>query len=68
MRQTRVMDVWLYSGANGLYALTRDQDAANLPHDLGPWTALRATTLSVASTDEAEAMELIKEHGFCCFD
>lgn len=54
------MNVWLFSGADGLSALTIDGEGANLPDELGPWSKVRAV--------EQEAIALIGEHGFCCFD
>jgi len=62
------MDVWLYEGAKGPYAVTRDEDGANLPLDLGPWTRRQSVTLSHDTFDEREAITLIKTHGYCCFD
>jgi hypothetical protein len=62
------MDVWLYEGAKGLYALARDEDGANLPLDLGPWTKRQSVTLSHDPFDEREAITLIETHGYCCFD
>ncbi len=62
------MNVWLFSGADGLSALTVDGGGTNLPGELGPWMKVRAVTLEQNTPDEQEAIALIEEHGFCCFD
>ena len=62
------MDVWLFSAPEQLWALTRDQDGANLPADLGPWHMTRPVTLQGDSADEQQAIAFITEHGFCCFN
>lgn len=62
------MDVWLYTGANGLHAITSDVAGANLPDNLGPWFLNRAVTLQASMADEQEAITLIAEHGYCCFE
>ncbi|MCH4894964.1 hypothetical protein GO308_17820 [Sphingomonas sp. SFZ2018-12] len=62
------MNVWLFSGAQGLSALTVDGDGGNLPDELGPWSKVRAVELQNDTPDEQEAIALIGEHGFCCFD
>ncbi|MCC2979046.1 hypothetical protein [Sphingomonas sp. IC4-52] len=61
------MTVWLHSNAEKLYALTADEKGASLPSDLGPWEALRSLSISDEAEDEAEALMLIQEHGYCCF-
>lgn len=60
------MNVWLFSSANGLSALTIDGEGANLPVDLGPWSKVRDVELGNDTPDEQEAVTLIREHGFCC--
>ena len=62
------MEVWLFAGADRLRALTGDRDGGNLPDDLGPWALVRPVTLEGEAPDEEEAIALIGEHGFCCFD
>jgi len=62
------MDTWLYSGAGKVWALTRDQDGVNLPDHLGPWELVRLVSLDGDGSDEQEAIALIEEHGFCCFE
>lgn len=61
------MNVWLFTGADGLSALTIDGEGANLPVDLGPWTKVRMIELQNDTPDEQEANALIGEYGFCCF-
>ena len=60
------MAAWLFAGAAGLMALCADADGGLLPDEHGPWARIRQVTLDHA--DEVEARQLIKEHGFCCFD
>lgn len=62
------MNVWLFTGVDGLSALTVDQEGTNLLDELGPWTTVRAVALEKDRPDEQEAIALIEEHGFCCFD
>jgi hypothetical protein len=62
------VNVWLFTGADGLSALTIDGEGANLPAELGPWTKVRAIELHNDGPDEQEAIALIGEHGFCCFN
>jgi hypothetical protein len=62
------VNVWLFTGADGLSALTIDGEGANLPPELGPWTKVRAIELHNDGPDEQEAIALIGEHGFCCFN
>lgn len=62
------MNVWLFSGPDGLSALTSDGEGVNLPDELGPWTKVRDIELLNDSPDEQEAIALIREHGFCCFE
>ena len=62
------MDVWLYISAKGMHALTRVEDGANLPDDLGPWVLERAERLQTSMADEQEAITLIVQHGYCCFE
>ncbi len=61
------MEVWLFVGADGLHALTGREDGSNLPSDLGPWKPRRAVELDSAEPDDSRAIELIAEHGYCCF-
>jgi hypothetical protein len=62
------VNVWLFTGADWLSALTIDGEGANLPAELGPWTKVRAIELHNDGPDEQEAIALIGEHGFCCFN
>ncbi len=62
------MRVWCFSGTDGLGALTGVENGANLPSKLGPWRPVTSTVLRDDQADEAEARQLIAEHGFCCFD
>lgn len=62
------MNVWLFNGADGLCALTIDEEGTNLPDELGPWSKVRSVDLEGDAPDEQEAVALIGEHGFCCFD
>lgn len=62
------MNVWLFDGATGLHALTLDGEGSNLPDGLGPWVKVKAIELKSDAPDEQEAIGLIDEHGFCCFD
>ena len=62
------MQVWRFSGADGRGALTNDEQGAKLPADLGPWRRASTLTLLHEQADEREAMCLIAEHGFCCFN
>ena len=59
--------VWCFAGRD-MWALTDDEAGHGLPADLGPWTFRKRLTLDGASPDEAEALQLIRDHGFCCFD
>lgn len=62
------MNVWLFAGADGLHALTTETDGSNLPGELGPWAKVRSVELKDDAPDEQEAIALIGEHGFCCFN
>jgi len=62
------LKVWLFAGAGELHALSCDGEGTNLPEDLGPWEMLRAVELQDDAPDEREAISLIGEHGFCCFE
>jgi hypothetical protein len=48
------VNVWLFSGADGLSALTIDGEGTNLPDELGPWTKVRAVELHDDTPDEQE--------------
>ncbi|MCW6533801.1 hypothetical protein [Sphingomonas lycopersici] len=61
------MEVWCFSDARGLGALTADENGANLPVELGPWHLIAGLSLSEEHADEREARRLIVEHGFCWF-
>jgi hypothetical protein len=62
------LKVWFFTGADGLSALTIDGEGINLPDELGPWNRVRALELQSDSPDEQEAIALIDEYGFCCFE
>ena len=62
------MNVWLYSSSGPLHALTREKGGANLPDNLGPWRKIRCVRLRREARDEQEAIALVSEHGYCCFD
>ena len=59
--------VWCFAGPS-MWALTDDETGQSLPADLGPWTLRKRLTVDGTNPDEAEALRLIHEHGFCCFD
>jgi hypothetical protein len=40
----------------------------SLPPVEGSWRRLKEVTLSGVDRDEQEALDLIREFGFCCFD
>lgn len=61
------MNIWLFRGADQLNALTIDHSGTNLPDELGPWQLVRMVTLNGGRPDEHEALALVAEHGFCCF-
>jgi hypothetical protein len=61
------VEVWCFKAAGGLWALSRDASGANLPTELGPWSFHQTAELHGLADDEREAIELIEEHGFCCF-
>ncbi len=62
------MDAWLFSGPDRLHALTIDEQGDNLPAELGPWTPVRRYALDATAADEKDAISLICEHGYCCFE
>ena len=62
------MDAWLFSNSDRLHALTTDKQGENLPADLGPWTLVRLYSFDAAADDEQEAIALMKEYGYCCFE
>ncbi len=62
------MDVWHYKGRDDLHALTSDEDGANLPAELGPWTLVGVAELLDRGEDEQDAALLVNEHGYCCFE
>lgn len=59
--------VWCYAGED-IWALTGDAGGSALPTELGPWVLRKMLTITGSDPDEAEALQLIREHGFCCFD
>jgi len=59
--------VWCFAGP-AMRALSDDEAGHGLPAGLGPWTLRKSLTIDGASPDEAEALRLIRKHGFCCFD
>lgn len=61
------MDVHCFEGADGFWALTRDERGAVLPMELGPWSFQKTLTLTLDAEDEREAQALITQHGYCCF-
>ncbi|RZF63868.1 hypothetical protein EWE75_13820 [Sphingomonas populi] len=62
------MDAWLFSNSDRLRALTAVELGDNLPVELAPWAPLRRYFLDVKAPDEQEAIALICEHGYCCFE
>lgn len=62
------MNVWHYQSRDRLYALTADKDGSDLPDELGPWVLQGSVTLLGQVDDEREAILLITEHGYCCFE
>ncbi|ATY31161.1 hypothetical protein [Sphingomonas psychrotolerans] len=62
------MDAWLFSNSDRLHALTIDEQGSNLPAELDPWTLVRFHSLDGTAADEQEAIALIEEHGYCCFE
>jgi hypothetical protein len=62
------MDLWLYTGPGALRALTNEPAGANLPADLGPWGLVRFVRFEGSAPDEREAIALVQEHGYCCFE
>ena len=63
----QTVKVWCFKADGGLWALSRDASGANLPADLGPWTLHQEAELKGEAQDERQAIQLIEEHGFCCF-
>ncbi|WP_242154445.1 hypothetical protein [Sphingomonas sp. BAUL-RG-20F-R05-02] len=59
--------VWCFMGRD-VCALTDDEAGHLLPVELGPWTFHKRLTMDGSRPDEAEAIRLIRDHGFCCFD
>ncbi|MDB5577562.1 MAG: hypothetical protein JWR80_2738 [Bradyrhizobium sp.] len=62
------MQVWIFRSRSGMLALTVDATGASLPPVDGSWRQLKEVTLAGADRDELEAIDLIREFGFCCFD
>lgn len=62
------MNVWHYQNPDRLYALTADKDGSNLPDELGPWVLRGSVTLLGQADGEREAISLIAEHGYGCFE
>jgi hypothetical protein len=61
------MQVWCFIGAGNLWAISAQEDGANLPGDHAPWRYLKAVMLTGTDPDEREAQALVESHGFCCF-
>lgn len=61
------MVVWCFAGLD-MWALTDDQAGHGLPADLSPWTFRKHLTIDGTSPDEAEALRLIRDQSFCCFN
>jgi hypothetical protein len=59
--------VWCFVGAADLWAISAQEDGANLPADHAPWRPLKSVVLTGAEPDEKEAQRLVVEQGFCCF-
>ncbi len=59
--------IWCFAGPE-MWALTDDETGQVLPADLGPWVLRKSMAMTGSDPDEAEALDLIREHGFCCFD
>lgn len=62
------MNVWFFTGADGLRALTPESDGFKLPGELGPSTKVRSVELDDDAPDEQEGIALMDKYGFCCFD
>lgn len=62
------MDVWLFSSPDHLHALTIERQGCNLPAELGPWAPVRPYSLDPGAPDEQEAIALIANYGYCCFE
>lgn len=61
------MVVWIYAGPAGLFALAAEADGSGLPLEQGPWKLVRGHYFGGKDPDEAQAIALIEQHGFCCF-
>ena len=62
------MSAWLYRNDDHLFALVADRAGSRLPAELGPWTYLKQVELTGRDADEAQAIALMLEHGYCCFE
>jgi hypothetical protein len=62
------MQVWCFVNPDNLWALSSDEAGDCLPPELGPWTFRKTAMLGGIDDDERTAQDLIRQHGFCCFD
>ncbi|WP_157220169.1 hypothetical protein [Flavisphingomonas formosensis] len=62
------MKIWCFMGANALWALSGDATGSRLPSELGPWIFLKTAELDGADESMLEAEQLVRDHGYCCFD
>jgi hypothetical protein len=56
--------VWCFVGADGAWAISAQEDGANLPVDHAPWRLLKSVMLTGAEPDEQDAQRQISKHGF----
>lgn len=59
--------IWCFAEPE-MWALTDDETGQVLPAHLGPWVLRKSMVMTGSDPDEAEALALICEHGFCGFD
>ena len=67
-RKKSDLRAWCFVGAGNRWAISAQEDGANLPADHAPWRLLKPVVLTGAEPDEQEAQRLVVEHGFCCFE
>ena len=57
----------MFEGTDLVRALCADESGSALPSELGQWTFVGQAVIDGDGSDEAEARDLISDHGFCCF-